>query len=526
MNNGKTTKCVAACDAKVWKIRLLNYPQQIKVDSTIENKIISPINTHIIDKQPIKINSVKNINNTSLEHLQNNARDVLNVYKQLPYQPDIFRTLAKISMQFDTAVAYQIIDTLLAKPQGDMFFMYPLTALYLHGKDKLPKIYLKKIQNCFKNYTPLRGNTENHWLMYYTSIYLLSYEWLNEQDFIWFNGKSSAENYHEAKTWLQYWHNNTQKHHITEFNSPLYGIWYLTPLVLLHDFAPDSTTQKQATRSIDLILQNYVENYFDGFFAGAYSRVYAYDVFTKRKNQMTCLLHFLLGDALFDKQQKPVFVVADLVIWSLSSYTLPEKLQKMITNPPQETVLVNKYRLKKRLRYSLDSFPEITSYVYRNQDFTLSSTSKNITAMEQHRWHLSWKSSKNDTITGAKIQDITTLFSLHPHFSDYATASNLVILRKTAIAEVAAGKPFYIQETKWVGSSEYETLLQNKNTLVALYDFDNQAIPYKHYDLFFPNSLLKEEKKGWIFGADKHLFVAIFPLKSFVWLPEKYGLRL
>jgi hypothetical protein len=89
--------------------------------------------------------------------------------------------------------------------------------------------------------------------------------------------------------------------------------------------------------------------------------------------------------------------------------------------------------------------------------------------MKQHRWHLSWKSSKNDTITGAKIQDITTLFSLHPHFSDYATASNLVILRKTAIAEVAAGKPFYIQETKWVGSSEYETLLQNKNTLVALF---------------------------------------------------------
>ncbi len=40
---------------------------------------------------------------------------------------------------------------------------------------------------------PYRGDTENHWLLYYTSLYLMSQMWPDQPGELWYTGKSSAE---------------------------------------------------------------------------------------------------------------------------------------------------------------------------------------------------------------------------------------------------------------------------------------------------------------------------------------------
>src|SRR6185437_5008285 len=134
---------------------------------------------------------------------------VLNYYKSFAFSKSWYSALAKVHTNYDTATAYRILDTLTSKPEGDMFWMYPAMVLYLHEKGKLPLTYQQKIRNAFTTYTPSRGNTENHWLMYYSTLYLASQCWPNEPGTKWFNGKSSSENYKEASSYIYHWMNES-----------------------------------------------------------------------------------------------------------------------------------------------------------------------------------------------------------------------------------------------------------------------------------------------------------------------------
>lgn len=493
--------CQAVPNSKVWQVKFLTDINK-NTDTNSLNTLRSPPTL-----------SHATIHDTL--QLTPNSRLVLDYYKKLPYRADIFRAIAKLKLRYDTATAYQIIDSVLAKPQGDMFLMYPITALYLHTQHLLPFAYHQKIQNFFVHYTPLRGNTENHWLMYYTSIYLMSNQWKSDE--IWFNGKTTAENLEESQTWLHHWLAETQKNGISEFNSPFYGIWYLTPLVMLVDFTPDVRLRNEVQKTLHFLLKEYAHYYLDGFFSGAYSRIYEYEVLNKRKTPMSALFNFLLGNKAIVENHSN-FLLQNLVIWSLSSYKLPEELRQIAIQKTEKQVIIKNYRPKKQIRYAKTFYPKIQSYVYQTPHYALSSLPTKIAGLELHSWHLSWESNQKD--------EITTLFSLHPYFSEYDLASTLVILRKTAVADVATGKPFYTKENKWIGGSPYEQLFQEKNSLLALYDFSSHDVIYKHFDLFFPHSLEKSEQKGWIFGEHASVWVALYPLKPYQWIAEKNGFRL
>ena len=58
----------------------------------------------------------------------------------------------------------------------------------------------RALRDSWRTYMPYRGDTENHWVMYYTSLYLMTQLW-PEGD--WYTGKTAAENQREAAGWLK-----------------------------------------------------------------------------------------------------------------------------------------------------------------------------------------------------------------------------------------------------------------------------------------------------------------------------------
>jgi len=58
---------------------------------------------------------------------------------------------------------------------------------------------------------PYRGDTENHWLLYYTSLYLMAQMYPDQPGDTWFTGKSSAENMADARQQLDQTRNDVRK---------------------------------------------------------------------------------------------------------------------------------------------------------------------------------------------------------------------------------------------------------------------------------------------------------------------------
>ena len=97
------------------------------------------------------------------------------------------------------------LDTLMAAPRGDMFWMFPFMATMQAGRDVLPEATQAKMRDLWRTYEPYRGDTENHWALYYATLYLAAQMYPDEPGEMWFTGKSSQENFDEAEEWLHHW---------------------------------------------------------------------------------------------------------------------------------------------------------------------------------------------------------------------------------------------------------------------------------------------------------------------------------
>ena len=77
---------------------------------------------------------------------------------------------AKLKLHEDAALCSRRLEELLAAgPTGDMFWMFPITAVAYLDQGQLSDSARQALRRSFKTYMPYRGDTENHWLLYYTS---------------------------------------------------------------------------------------------------------------------------------------------------------------------------------------------------------------------------------------------------------------------------------------------------------------------------------------------------------------------
>ncbi|MGC8654869.1 MAG: hypothetical protein ACP5US_12860, partial [Candidatus Kryptoniota bacterium] len=105
--------------------------------------------------------------------------------------PDYYACAAKYARNVDLKTADKNALTLLKNPSGDMFWMIAVMTMYLHGHSKMSAEVVNAVREAWRSYTPYRGDTENHWVQYYSALFLASEQWPNLGGDAWFNGKSS-----------------------------------------------------------------------------------------------------------------------------------------------------------------------------------------------------------------------------------------------------------------------------------------------------------------------------------------------
>jgi hypothetical protein len=181
---------------------------------------------------------------------------------------------ARLWLHEDQALCSRRLEELLAAgPTGDMFWMYPVTAIAYLDRGQLSDSARRALRDSFRTYMPYRGDTENQWVMYYTSLYLMAQLWPDGDGAQWYTGKSSAENMREAGGWLQQWVHLTTTRGQGEYDSPSYMGYYFLSMSYLAAWAHDPAMKQRATMMIEYLMVDYAAETLDGVYVGAHSRV-------------------------------------------------------------------------------------------------------------------------------------------------------------------------------------------------------------------------------------------------------------
>ncbi len=456
---------------------------------------------------------------------------VLSRIAEMPVRRDFAVVAAKLRTGRDTAAAYRELDTLLSRPYGDMFWMYGCAGLYYATRDILRPPYQDKIRWCWKHFTPYRGDTENHFLMYYGSLLLMSQAWPNLPDTDWFMGKSSKEIYDESKEYLNHWIDETVRYGQEEWDSPRYGYYYITPLLLLAEYTKDPALRHRFEMMVEYELASYAADYLDGCYCGAHSRVGDDAAIDPRKAEITAYGKYFFEDSVSH-------LLPDVAFTAMTKFECPKIIRQiaMDRSVPYEQFSLKRGRQMLRYMnkwsiydstYDSEFHAPVYKYDYMTKDYCLGSILGGIVQpIQQQSWSLVFNSDKpNNIITG--LNPYVSATELGMFFPEYPSFM---------LERITGTKASYTNEDKWVGGSPYERIYQDKNVLVALYDLPDSE-KYREVDIFIPwnahpldssrsyDSLADYTPDWRIFKFDSTR-VGIYPTSDFNEIPEQQGLRL
>ncbi|HVZ38379.1 MAG TPA: hypothetical protein VHI13_03810 [Candidatus Kapabacteria bacterium] len=422
---------------------------------------------------------------------------------------------AKLRLNIDTAFAWQLVDTFLTHPVGDMFWLYPAVGFYFHCKDRLNSYWRGRFRGMMKSYSPYRGDTENHYLMYYSAILLFSQEWPELGRDEWFNGKSSAENYADAKEYLDHWIDDVAANSVTEWDSPRYVYLYITPLLVLRDFTNDPLLRRRVDMMIEYLLADFAAEYLNGSYCGAHSRHGDNSVIDPRRAEAGTYAGFYFEDSL----AMPNGLGNELTFAALSGFQCPPIIRAIAHDRDTAFVHTELKRSRAKMRSSSERYTLAGKYDFMTPDYCLGSVPGGLLQpIQQHSWDVTFASPKPNN----------TIFGLHPQWSAMEAGMFFPEEPELIVGSIAKTKGSYTNENKWVGGSPYEHIVQYRNTLAALYVIPAGASTH-HVDLFLPKSLDECDRSdsGWIFCRMGGAFVAIYPLAAErLWMEEKINWRL
>ncbi len=396
-------------------------------------------------------------------------RDVLYRISEKDYRPTFSCIATRLKLGMRKDLALKQLDTLLTKEYGDMFWMYSCTGLYFSTKKILPTSYKKKIRECWKKFTPYRGDTENHFLMYYSSLYLMSQEWPNLSASEWFMHCSSRELQKESEEYLNFWINKTVRYGQIEFDSPRYLYYFITPLILLAEYAKDTIMKKKSEMILEYLLVDYASQYLNGNFCGAHSRVGNDAAFDTRNAEAASY-----GEYFFEDSIK--HLLPDIAFAALSSFKLPPIIKEIAhdrTEPYSEHAIK---KSRDAIRYSTELNSSVYKNIFMTRHYSLGSIQGGlIQPIQQRSWSLTINSPQKNNI----------IFGLHPYVSEKELGMFFPEEPSFMLEKIDAVKNGYTSENKWVGGSPYESIRQWKNQIECSYDIPKDE-KYQHVDLFLP----------------------------------------
>jgi hypothetical protein len=424
--------------------------------------------------------------------------------------------------------ALPLLDRLLADPGGAMFWMYPMVLVHYIGRDLLPPAVLQRMRDQWRTYTPYRGDTENHWVMYYASLYLITQLYPGEPGEAWFNGRSSAENHEEAQGFLLHWIDLTTTIGQGEYDSPHYMGFFITPMALLYAFAEDPAMRLRAHMMLDYLIADFAVDQLNGLYAGAFSRIYPEPTLERWKNGSTSFAWLLFGNVPFRPDR--VNVILPLagyrphgvtVILAMSGYRPPEVVYRIATDRSVPYVHRELKRTRHRLRYSDVRNAPVYKYLYMDPAYAVGSSQGGVLQpVQQHTWEVLWA-------TEDPLEGFNVLFTIHPYSGGYELGMYFPEEPQLLTEAVVRGdKPTYDLPEKWTGCSPYEQVFQHEQTVVALYDIP-EGTRFPHVSAYFSRTLrdLRTDASGWIFARGGEAYLAYYPLAPYAWRQEPGGDR-
>jgi hypothetical protein len=424
---------------------------------------------------------------------------------------------AKLWLREDPNWCSKRLEELLAAgPSGDMFWMYPVTGIAYLDRGQLSVSARRALRQSWKTYMPYRGDTENHWLLYYSSLYLMAQLWPDESGDRWYTGKSSAENLEEARQWIESWVKLTTTRGQGEYDSPHYMGVYLIPMSYLAAWAKDPAMKKRATMMLDYLIADYAPENIDGIQVGAQSRVYDDPLLEKWLNVTTRFgwLWFDLGL----RDQPPDGNVLFYVL--ASAYEPPEILKRIATDRSTPYTHFERKRTRNRWRFNEELHGPVYKTTYVRREYAVGSDQGGILQpIQQHSWDVTWKVSDPRGVQN-------TFFTLNPHSSVRELQTYFVFGPDAGVEDVVRSKKMYDSPDKFSGGSPYEQIMQDQDTLIALYKVPPGA-RFPHINGFVSKDLVQitEDASGWVFARGGDALIAFRLLQPYNWRALEGGGR-
>jgi hypothetical protein len=443
------------------------------------------------------------------------ARQTVEIYSQR--QGGYESIAARLYLHQDAAwCSKRLLELLEPGPTGDMFWMFPVTAVAYLDRGQLTAEARRALRQAWKTYMPYRGDTENHWVMYYASLYLMAQLWPGEPGSDWFTGKSSDENMREAGEWLNSWVKLTTSRGQGEYDSPHYMAMFLIPVSYLAAWAKDPAMRKRAAMMLDYLIADYAAESLDGIYAGAHSRVYERQLVEKWANVSSDFGWLWFG------QGRPLSPVSPYALYYLvaSGYEPPEVLRLIATDRSRPYTHYERKRTRNRWRYYDDLHGPVYKTTYMRREYAVGSDQGGVLQpIQQHSWDVTW-----NVPDGRGVHN--TFFTVHPYSSIRELQTYFTFPPDGAVEEVVKSKPTYDSPDKILGGSPYEKIFQDEDAVIALYNIP-PGTRFPHINGFFSKDLadVREDASGWIFARGGEALIACRILQPYSWKPIADGGR-
>ena len=430
-----------------------------------------------------------------------------------PAKLDLAMVSARIVRGQDLAGCSRRVIDLMREPGTGPFWMFPTVCVAYLGRDRLTPEALASIRTAWRTTRQARGDTENHFAMYYLSLYLMAELYPDEPAEMWYSGKSSSENLAEARSYLLHWIDLTTTVGQGEFNTTQYLGEYVIPLLFLATWAKDPAMKQRGQLMLDWLFAELAANTLNGVLRGPNARSDEGSTIERWQAMASYFSWLLFGNT------PPT---AGFNAWGLyfaplaKNYEVPEVIYRIATDRAGDFLQRDRARVRRFWRYSDELSPPVYKTNYLRKDYAVGSTQGGrLDPIQAHVWDLTWTEQdprgKHNTI-----------FSLHPHSSGAAMQATFVTYPEPYVRGVTfEGKPSYDSPDKIMGCSPYEQVCQDLDTVIALYDIP-VGTRFAHINGFFSKELadVTEDASGWIFARGGNAYLAYRPLASYHW--EKY----
>ena len=365
---------------------------------------------------------------------------------------------------------------------------------------------IESIRSFFLEGVQARGNTENHWLMYYTGNLLAAERWSDASN-MW-NGCSPEAMRREATRWILGTIERTARlgHH--EYDSPGYHVEHMAPLIGLFEHTRDEHLRKQVERVLTLKMADMALEYFNGSWAGSHSREgYRENTWT-RVGPIQTLQYLYLGGEPFDADHH---VHHYAIPAAVSGYRPPPMFAEMAwdRSTPQR---VRKTKAPRNIiRHSPAAADPVYKTTYMSRSFALGSAQINLPGtaagpIDLVSWDLTWSAPKHE----GKI------CCNHPFQGPERFSAFLGPYPQNARRAIGCDKPYLQSVDRLFGASPFERMLQHDGAILVLYRIpEDDEAPF--VNLYLPLGTQWTEKDGWLFGDQTDFYVGLRPIGNYHW---------